>query len=138
MISNDTIWERLRVATILKELLENKLRWLSKQCLLVGYGHEEFGYRLLDPTTKKVIRSRDMIFLDEDQTVKDCDKAEKHKSDCRSYIDVVPKPPSWNFVDGGDIQVDNENAANDDAHDHDEPVQEVPPEPSDELEFPPT
>ena len=36
----------------------------------MGYGHEEFGYRLYLPEEKKVIRSRDVVFL-EDQTLQD-------------------------------------------------------------------
>ncbi|MCI87181.1 hypothetical protein A2U01_0108462, partial [Trifolium medium] len=55
----------------------------------MGYGNKQFGYRLWDPVGKKIIRSRDVIFL-EDQTIGDFDKAEKQKSDARSYIDVVP------------------------------------------------
>lgn len=41
-----------------------------------------------------------MIFI-EDQTIEYVDKAEKPKSDARSYTDVVPKTPSGNFAEGG-------------------------------------
>ncbi|RDX84970.1 hypothetical protein CR513_33901, partial [Mucuna pruriens] len=34
-------------------------------CIFIGYGNEEFGYRLWDPKNKKVIRSRDVIFHEE-------------------------------------------------------------------------
>ncbi|CAJ2652104.1 unnamed protein product [Trifolium pratense] len=67
--------------------------------------------------------------------VKDFEKAEKQKSDARSYIDVVPKPPSGTLVDGGDVQEDDENVTDDHTHDHDEPVEEEPPEPSVEPEL---
>ncbi|CAJ2642239.1 unnamed protein product [Trifolium pratense] len=67
--------------------------------------------------------------------VKDFEKAEKQKSDARSYIDVVPKPPSGTLVDGGYVQVDDENVTNDHTHDHDEPVEEEPPESSVEPEL---
>ncbi|CAJ2642124.1 unnamed protein product [Trifolium pratense] len=107
----------------------SKLDKKSKQCLFMGYGNEQFGYKLWDPIDKKIIRSRDVIFL-EDQTIEDFDKAEKQKSDARSYIDVVPKPPSRTLVDGGDVQVDDENVTDDHTHDHDDPVEEEPPEPS--------
>ncbi|MCI55029.1 hypothetical protein A2U01_0076279, partial [Trifolium medium] len=93
------------------------------QCLFMGYGNEQFGYRLWDPVVKKIIRSRDVIFL-EDQTIEAFDKAEKQKSDARSYIDVVPKPLSGTLVDGGDVHVDDENVTDDRTHDHDEPVEE--------------
>ncbi|CAJ2654735.1 unnamed protein product [Trifolium pratense] len=68
-------------------------------------------------------------------TIEDFEKAEKQKSDARSYIDVVPKPPSGTLVDGGDVQVDDENVTDDHTHDHDESVEEEPPEPSVEPEL---
>ena len=46
--------------------LDNK----AKQCIFLGYGHEEFGYRLWDPVNKKVIRSRDIVFF-EDQNIEE-------------------------------------------------------------------
>ena len=45
----------------------------AKPCIFLGYGHEEFRYKLLDPMNKKLIRSRDMVFL-EDQLLDDIDK----------------------------------------------------------------
>jgi hypothetical protein len=42
--------------------LDNK----AKQCIFLGYGHEEFGYRLWDPVNKKVIRSGDQTIEDMD------------------------------------------------------------------------
>ena len=39
-----------------------------KPCIFLGYGLEVFGYKIYDPMNKKVIRSRDVIFL-EDQTL---------------------------------------------------------------------
>ena len=36
--------------------------------MFIGYGQEDFGYRLWDPMNKKIIKSRDVIFL-EDQTI---------------------------------------------------------------------
>lgn len=67
-----------------------------------GYGHEEFGYRLWDLFDKKIIISCDVIFI-EDKTFEDFDIIDKAKFDGSSYIDVVPKSPSGNFVDGVDI-----------------------------------
>ena len=45
----------------------SKLDGKSKQCIFVGYGHEDFGYILWDPMKKKIIKSQDVIFH-EDQT----------------------------------------------------------------------
>ena len=39
-----------------------KLDMKSKRCIFNGYGEETYGYRLWDPITKCVIRSRDVIF----------------------------------------------------------------------------
>ena len=41
----------------------SKLDPKAKQCIFLGYGHEKFGYRLYDPVDKKVVRSRDVVFL---------------------------------------------------------------------------
>ncbi|GAA0160962.1 hypothetical protein LIER_17392 [Lithospermum erythrorhizon] len=49
--------------------LDNK----SKQCVFLSYGDDKFGYKLYDPIAKKVIRSRDVIFFEE-QTIKDFNK----------------------------------------------------------------
>ena len=40
----------------------NKLDPKSKKCTFIGYGEDEFGYRLWDDENRKMIRSRDVIF----------------------------------------------------------------------------
>ena len=40
----------------------NKLDPKSKKCTFIGYGEDEFGYRLWDDENKKMIRSRNVIF----------------------------------------------------------------------------
>jgi len=42
----------------------------TRECIFIGYGHDEFGYRFYDPVEKRLVRSRDVTFV-EDQTVKD-------------------------------------------------------------------
>ena len=37
----------------------------SKPCIFLGYGEDEFSYRLWDLAEKKVIRTRDIIFMEE-------------------------------------------------------------------------
>ncbi|GAA0142710.1 transmembrane signal receptor [Lithospermum erythrorhizon] len=49
--------------------LDNK----AKQYVFLSYGDDKFGYKLYDPIAKKVIRSRDVTFFEE-QTIKDFDK----------------------------------------------------------------
>ena len=51
----------------------SKLDAKTKQCIFLGYGHEEFEYRLWDPIENKIVRSKDVVFL-EDQTIEDFDK----------------------------------------------------------------
>ena len=49
-----------------------------KECIFLGYGHEEFRYRLRNAATKKkLIRSKD-VFL-EDQIIGDKEKNVKSK-----------------------------------------------------------
>ena len=46
----------------------SKLDVKAKPCVFSGYGHEEFGYKLRDPMSMKIVKSRDAVFL-EDQLV---------------------------------------------------------------------
>ena len=57
---------------------QSKLDSKTKQCIFLGYSNEKFGYMLWDPTTKKIIRSRDVLF--EDQTIEYLDQVKKPKS----------------------------------------------------------
>jgi hypothetical protein len=60
---------------------ENRLKLDDKTlpCIFLGYGNEEFGFRLWDPIKRKIVRSRDVVFY-EDQFYGDADKPEKSKS----------------------------------------------------------
>lgn len=70
----------------------SKLDAKARQCIFIGYGQDEFGYKLYDPIEKKVIRSRDVVFF-EDQTIEDIEKAEKSYSHSQDdSIDVDPVP----------------------------------------------
>ena len=42
-----------------------KLDPKSRPCIFLGYGEDEFGYRLCDLIDKKVIKSRDIVFMEE-------------------------------------------------------------------------
>ena len=52
-----------------------KLDDKTRQCIFLGFGDEQFGYKLWDPVDKKVVRSRDVIFY-EDQTIEDIKRAD--------------------------------------------------------------
>ena len=54
----------------------SKLDLKSKECIFLGYGHEEFRYKLWDPVTRKLIKSRDVVFL-KDQIIGDVKKSDE-------------------------------------------------------------
>lgn len=70
----------------------NKLDPKSKKCTLIGYGEDEFGYRIWDDENKKVIRSRDVIF-NESMMYKD-----RHKKDASGSEQSEPV-----FADADDV-----------------------------------
>ncbi|KAI4334908.1 hypothetical protein L6164_013610 [Bauhinia variegata] len=78
-----------------------KLDGKSKQCIFLGYGNEEFGYRLWDPVSKKIVRSRYVIFF-EDQTIEDIEKEDKPKPIARNDSVYEPELPTRDINDGGD------------------------------------
>jgi len=54
----------------------SKLDAKSRQRIFIGYGENEFGYGFYDPVGKKLVRSRDVKFM-EDQTIEDINKMDK-------------------------------------------------------------
>ncbi|RDY13059.1 hypothetical protein CR513_02068, partial [Mucuna pruriens] len=72
----------------------SKLGMKTRQCIVIGYGHDEYDYKMYDPVEKKLIRSRDVQFM-EDQTIEDIDKVKKYtleKDNSLSEIDLVRMP----------------------------------------------
>ena len=53
----------------------SKLDAKTKKCIFIVYGHDEFGHRFCDPVEKKFVKSRDVIFV-ENQTTGDIGKTE--------------------------------------------------------------
>ncbi|GJW81938.1 putative RNA-directed DNA polymerase [Tanacetum coccineum] len=110
---NRTLVERASVHIPKDE--RSKLDVKGKPCVFLGYGQDEFGYRLYDPVQKKLVRSRDVVF-EEDLTLKDVEKAERetipqHNDD---LIDLDPVPPKhFDSQFGDDIQNDEEQGADD-------------------------
>ncbi|KAK8921663.1 hypothetical protein KSP39_PZI019972 [Platanthera zijinensis] len=82
----------------------SKLDEKSRECILMGFPHEEFGYRLWDPVNKKMIRSRDVIFV-EDQVVCEPNAAE-------SQVPQFPPTEERLYADDGPVEtvVDNGHA----------------------------
>ena len=107
----------------------SKLDVKTRQCIFVGYGQDEFGYRFFDPVEKKLVRSRDVVFF-EDQTIEDLDKVEKVDSQSSdSLVDVDPVPltiPPGENLQNDENQVDIEDGDNiqNDQYAVDAPVQD--------------
>ncbi|CAL5341241.1 unnamed protein product [Camellia sinensis] len=77
--------------------ITEKLDDKATPCIFIGYGDEEFGYRLWDPKHKKVIRSRDVVFQ-EGQTFEDFGQPAKPKVD--DVSEIIPNPaPSQDATD---------------------------------------
>ncbi|GKA65380.1 putative RNA-directed DNA polymerase [Tanacetum coccineum] len=94
----------------------SKLDAKNKPCVFLRYGQDELGYRLYDPVQKKLVRSRDVEF-DENQTLKDVEKTEKEiipqHNDDPINLDSIPSK-HFDAQFGDDIQNDEEQ--NDEEH----------------------
>ena len=90
----------LAFAHISKEL-RKKLDARTTPCIFIGYGDEEFGYRLWDPKQKTVIRSRDIVFH-ERQTIEDIKKPTVSHESSSSAMRVAPDPLPIQFVTGNE------------------------------------
>ncbi|KAJ0026150.1 hypothetical protein Pint_07933 [Pistacia integerrima] len=74
---SDGQWKLTRGVMVVargKKLYErSKLDMKTRQSIFIGYVLDEFGYRLYDPVEKKLVRSCDVMFM-EDQTIQDVEK----------------------------------------------------------------
>ena len=77
----------------------------TMQWIFIGYCHKEFGYKFWDPVNKKVIRSRDAIFF-EDQTIIDFEKPFEPKFSNEELVDMgMVRLPMVHAGDNRDVQV---------------------------------
>lgn len=91
----------------------SKLDAKTRQCIFIGYGQDEFGYKLYDPVEKKVVRSRDVKFI-EDQTIEDIDKMEKKTSqNDTSLFDVHPVRTPVHDLETAENDVQNDEQYDD-------------------------
>ena len=73
MVGKNVKYDHLRVF-VCKDFVHiskderSKLDAKSKQCIFIGYEQDEFGYRLYDHVGKKLIRSHNVVFM-EDKTI---------------------------------------------------------------------
>lgn len=78
----------------------SKLDMKIKQCVFLGYDDEKFGYKLWDLTEKKLVRSRDVVFF-EDQCIEDIGKQEKNQLSSSELEDMDTIIPPMVPDDGG-------------------------------------
>jgi hypothetical protein len=88
-----------------------KLEEKSKKCTFIGYGVNDFGYRLWDYENNKIIRSRDVIF-NEKVMYKDQLQGKKHETEKQEYTVLdeitekeIPKEPENQNVQQQEQQV---------------------------------
>ena len=75
----------------------NKLDPKSKICTFIGYGEDEFGYRIWDDENKKVICNRDVIF---NKKVMYKDRHKTDASDLEQSGPVLEKKPFHLLLNG--------------------------------------
>ncbi|KAJ0797294.1 putative RNA-directed DNA polymerase [Helianthus annuus] len=97
-----------------------KLDVKTKPCIFVGYGGDEFGHRFYDPISKKLIRSFDADFI-EDQSLKDIEKTKIVPQHTNDLTDLDPVPPQHSEPHNeDDIQHDEQHGTDN----HDIPEQQ--------------
>mgnify|MGYP000246955402 FL=1 len=64
-----------------------KLDPKARPCIFLGYGDDEFGYRLWNLAEKKVIRSQDIVFMEE-KTIVDWETENKSPTTESSRVDA--------------------------------------------------
>ena len=88
----------------------SKLDAKARPCVFIGYGQDELGYRFYDPVQKKLVRSRDVVFM-EDYTIQDIEKTDATESQhSDDLIDLDPLPLT-------NLSTQVEDEAHDDQHD---------------------
>ncbi|KAK1652513.1 hypothetical protein QYE76_070318 [Lolium multiflorum] len=105
-----------------------KLDSKTKQCIYLSSPSEEFGYKLWDSIKNKTVRSRDVVFI-EDETIQDIGKPEKPKATTSTpHVDMDPvNPPLVHDDHGGDDDAEDSDDATDQGSTsmgHDQPSDE--------------
>lgn len=81
----------------------SKLDSKATPCIFVGYGDEEFGYRLWDPEKKSVVRSRDVVFH-EHETMGDEKNEETGTEMPGGVVDLTPQQIPTTVPDDGEVE----------------------------------
>ncbi|RDX85278.1 hypothetical protein CR513_33552, partial [Mucuna pruriens] len=91
----------------------SKLDMKTRQCIFIWYGHDEYGYWLYELVEKKLVKSHNVQFM-EDQTIEDIDKVKKtthEKDNSLSKIDQVQ-------ILVNDLDTTNNNVQNSEQHNY--------------------
>ena len=78
----------------------SKLDSKTKQCIYLSSPRDEFGSRLWDPIKKKIVRNRDVVFI-EYETIQDIGKPEKPKATTPQAVLDQVNPPLMHDNHGG-------------------------------------
>ena len=83
-----------------------KLNAKTKWCVFLNYSHDEFIYIVYDLVDKKLVRSRDVVFM-EGQTIQDILKTDTRVHQCSDcLIDLDPIPLAHVPTEVRDVQDD--------------------------------
>ena len=70
----------------------------TRPCIFLGYGDDEFGYWLWNLADKKVIRSRDIVFMEE-KTIFDWEIENKSPTTKSSRVDAQPNREEVDLIE---------------------------------------
>ena len=85
----------------------SKLDSKSTPCIFVGYGDVEFGYKLWGPKEKKMIKSQDVVFH-ENENLADFEKTKKLKATIEGVPNLTPTSSSLdNATNREEVQDEN-------------------------------
>ena len=98
------------IAHMLKEQ-RLKLDRKASPCIFVRYGDAEFGYKLWDLEKKKMFKSRDVVFHENENSA-NLEKTEKTKDAIVGILDLTPTTSFSNHATNRE-EVQDENLGND-------------------------
>ncbi|GKV50247.1 hypothetical protein SLEP1_g56959 [Rubroshorea leprosula] len=86
-----------------------KLDAKTKLCVFLGYGDEEYGYRLWDLKNRKLMRTRDVVFI-ENETVEDLKKQDdsEHTQEIPDSDYCTPSTPKPSVMKDDHSEVDEQ------------------------------
>ncbi|KAL4383727.1 hypothetical protein GQ457_15G024680 [Hibiscus cannabinus] len=120
----------------------SKLDAKKKQCIYLDTPQDEFGHRLWDPVNKRIVRSWDVVFL-EDHTIEDTKQSVSPVSKAITQIIQDPMPVIRHETieeQNAENQDENNDSPTDESSteaNEDQPIETIGPEVAPELEVTP-